>query len=304
MKNFINYYYNFNIYNIHFNDGKYFFYHKHEKYMLKCIEDPNMILIYLELCYQLSNFPYFFNIIVNRNDDYITLIENKPYVLLKLSKIENDKISIFDIRTDIFINLNNKISSLNHFPWVRLWENKIDYFEEWFCKRQNSYKNIYPLFHYFVGIAENALLYFKQSEIEENKDKIDQLVISHYRLNINNNLYDYYDPTNAILDHASRDVSEYLKSCFVNKIWDFDLIKEYLKQHVFSKYGIRIMLSRIMFPSFFFDYIEEMITNNSEIDLLYLETRADEFQRFLKQIMLFLVEEYNIPEINWIIKKT
>lgn len=304
MKNFINYYYNFNIHNICFNHEKYFFYNEQEKYMLKICENYDLLPFYIELSYQTNNYPYFFMIIANRDNNYITWIDNKPYILLKLSNIENDKISIFDIKTDFYITLNSKLSSLNHFPWIKLWENKIDYFEQWFQSHQDSYKKIYPLFHYFIGIAENALLYFKQSEVEETKEQTDQLVISHNRLNLNYTLYDYYDPTNIIIDHASRDVSEYLKSCFVNKVWDLDLIKEYLKKHTFSKYGIRIMISRILFPSFFFDYLEEMITNDSEIDLLYLEARADEFQNFIKQIIIFFKEEYNIPEITWIIKKT
>jgi len=46
-----------------------------------------------------------------------------------------------------------------------------------------------------------------------------------------------------------------------------------------------------------------MIVNNSSIDLLYLESRADEFHNFIKDINLFFYETYNIPAIPWIIKK-
>ena len=304
MKNFINYYYGFNIYNIYFNSGKYFFYNDQNRYMLKLCENPNILPYCAELGQQLLSYQYFFNIIPNKDNNYITWIEGKPYVLLKLSNIENDKISIFDIKPNIYVTLNNKNALLSRFPWTKLWEDKIDYFEEWFYTKQDSYKNIYPLFHYFIGIAENALLYLKECEREEAKENVDQLVVSHNRLNLNYQLYDYYDPTNVIIDHASRDISEYLKSTFVNKVWDLDLFREYLKKYHFSKYGLRIMLASIIFPSFFFDYIEEMITQNYNIDLLYLETRADEFQNFIKQISLFLNEEYNIPIIPWIIKKT
>jgi len=304
MKNFINYYYNFNIHNIYFNNGKYFFYNWQDRYMLKLYDSPNNLPYYIEISQQLVQYHYFFIIIPNKDNNLITLIENKPYILLKLSNIENDKLSIFDIKTDMHVTLNNKNSLLNRFPWIKLWENKIDYFEEWFYMKQDSYKNIYPLFHYFIGIAENSLLYIKECEREEVKEDVDQLVVSHNRLSLNCGLYDYYDPTNIIIDHSSRDVSEYLKSAFLNKVWDLDLLREYLKNHYFSKYGLRLMLARITFPSFFFDYIEEMIMNNRDIDLLYLETRADEFQSFIKQISLFLKEEYDIPIIPWIVKKT
>lgn len=303
MKNFINYYYNFNIHNIYFNNGKYFFYNDDNRYILKVCENPDILPNYAEINQQLTKYQYFFSIIPNKDNNYFTWLENKPYVLLKLSNIENEKISIFDIKTDIYVTLNNKVSLLNRFPWIKLWESKIDYFEEWFYNKKDSYKNIYPLFHYFIGIAENALLYLKECERDEIKENVDQLVVSHDRLNLNYELYDYYDPTNIIIDHASRDISEYLKSSFINKVWDLDLLREYLKKHHFSKYGIRIMLARIFFPSFFFDYMEEMIKNNSEIDILYLETRADEFEDFIKQISMFFKEEYNIPLITWVIKK-
>lgn len=303
MKNFINYYYGFNINNIYFNNGKYIFYNDQERYILKLCYNSNIAMYYQELGYQLSQYNYFFSIVLNKENNYITWIENKPYVLLKLSNIENDKISIFDIKTDMFVQPSTKLSILNRFPWIKLWESKIDYFEEWLFTKHNDYKKIYPLFHYFIGIAENALLYLKESEIEEKKESSDELVIAHDRVTLNYELYDYYDPINVIFDHPSRDVSEYIKSMFLNRIWDLDLIKKYLEKHYFSRYGLRMLFARILFPSFFFDYLEEMITNNSDADLLYLENRADEFQNFIKDISLFFQETYNIPVIPWIIKK-
>lgn len=304
MKNFIDYYYNFNIKNISFNNGKYIFNNGKDKYMLKLLYDYEMLSQQIDLSYQLNNYQHFFLPVSNKDNSYVTWIENKPYILLKLSKIVNDKISIFDIKTDIYVTLTAKNSSLNRYSWIKLWENKIDYFENWFSMKYDSYRKIFPLFHYFIGIAENALLYLKESDKEEIKENIDQFVISHNRLNLDYTLYDYYDPTNIIIDHASRDVSEYLKSTFINRVWDLDLLREYLKKHQFSKYGIRIMLSRIMFPSFFFDYIEKMIVNNYDIDLLYLENRAGEYQKFIKEISLFFNEKYDISVIPWIIKET
>lgn len=304
MKNFINYYYNFDIHNIYFSNEKYFFDNDKIKYVLELCYNPDISSYYYELESQLEKYKYFFTIILNRENNYITWIEGKPYVLLKIGNINNEKISVFDIKNNYFIEINNKLSIINRFPWIKLWENKIDYFEEWLFLKQEGYKKIYPLFHYFVGIAENALLYLKESEIEEKKEQSDQLVISHNRLSINDELYDYYDSSNIIIDHASRDIGEYIKSMFLYRVWDLDLIKQYLKKQYFSRYGIRVLFARILFPSFFFDYLEKMITNNSDIDLLYLESRVDEFQSFIKDIALFFYENYSVRMIPWIIKKT
>ncbi len=303
MKNFIDYYYNINVSEIKHIHDKYFIYTNNERYMLKVFGDTDFFMVYEYLANQLDKYLYFFRIVKNRQNDYLTYIDDKPYILLKLSDINNNTISIYDIKINQFFEYSNKISRLIRFPWVKLWENKIDYFEEWCYLKQNQYKNMYSLFHYFIGVAENAVLYLKITEAEEKMEEIDRLVISHNRLSMDSSLYDYYDPTNIVLDHPSRDVSEYIKSTYVHGNFDIKLLEEYLNEHHFSKYGLRLLYARILFPSFFFDYIDEMILNSYDTDLLYLEARIIEFEKFISQISVFFKEKYDIPVVTWCIKE-
>ena len=303
MKNFIDYYYNINVSEIKHIHDKYFIYTNNERYMLKVFGDTDFFMVYEYLANQLDKYLYFFRIVKNRQNDYLTYIDDKPYILLKLSDINNNTISIYDIKINQFFEYSNKISRLIRFPWVKLWENKIDYFEEWCYLKQNQYKNMYSLFHYFIGVAENAVLYLKITEAEEKVEEIDRLVISHNRLSMDSSLYDYYDPTNIVLDHPSRDVSEYIKSTYVHGNFDIKLLEEYLNEHHFSKYGLRLLYARILFPSFFFDYIDEMILNSYDTDLLYLEARIIEFEKFISQISVFFKEKYDIPVVTWCIKE-
>lgn len=303
MKNFINYYYNFNIYNMSFNNGKYYFYNNHEKYMFKICNNVNLLRCYEALNYQLNKYNYFFKLIPNRENNNITWINGKPYIMLKLSNILEEKISISDIKTNLYIDIDNNISMLNHFPWIELWQNKIDFFEDYFFIKHDSYKKMFPIFHYFIGIAENALLYLKENEIESKKTHTDNLVVSHVRMTVNDNLYDYYDLTNIIIDHSSRDISEYIKSAFLNKVWDLDILKIYLKKNKFSEYGLRTLLARIVFPSFFFDYLENMINNDKKMDILYMEVRIEEFQKFIREVCIYLSETYGLPTIPWIVRE-
>ncbi len=303
MKNFIDYYYNINVSEIKHIHDKYFMYTNNERYMLKVFGDTDFFMVYEYLANQLDKYLYFFRIVKNRQNDYLTYIDDKPYILLKLSDINNNTISIYDIKINQFFEYSNKISRLIRFPWVKLWENKIDYFEEWCYLKQNQYKNMYSLFHYFIGIAENAVLYLKITEAEEKVEEIDRLVISHNRLSMDSSLYDYYDPTNIVLDHPSRDVSEYIKSTYVHGNFDIKLLEEYLNEHHFSKYGLRLLYARILFPSFFFDYIDEMILNSYDTDLLYLEARIIEFEKFISQISVFFKEKYDIPVVTWCSKE-
>lgn len=303
MKNFISYYYQFHIHELFFHDGKYFFSNGKDRYLLEICTNMDIFSYYNELQSQLEKYAYFFRLVPNIEKSYITWVDKKPYILLKLSSINNDKISIFDIKSDLFIEGKQNLLTLNHFPWSKLWEQKIDYFEEWFATKMDSYKNFYPIFHYFIGISENALLYLKETEREIPKEDSDRLVFAHHRLTVNDGLFDYYNPCNIMIDHASRDISEYIKSMFINKLWDFDLVKSYLERHYFSKYGLRVMLSRILFPSFFFDYIEKMIVDNQKLDLLYLEARIEEFEAFVREISLYFSEQYHVSVVPWIIKR-
>ncbi len=304
MKNFINYYYGFYINNIYFSNNKYFFQIGNEKYMLQTCENPTIISYCNEINYQLNQYYYFFSFVLNKENNYITLIENKPYLLLKLNNMINSKISIFDIKNDYFIDVHGKISNLNRFPWTRLWENKIDYFERILFSKKESYKKIYPIFHYFIGIAENALLYLKQTIQEEEQEDSDRVVISHSRITIDYELYDYYNPVNIIIDHSSRDISEYIKSMFLHRVWDLDILSQYLDRNYFSRYGIRMIFARILFPSFFFDDLENMILHSSDINVLLLESRAEEFENFIREIGTFFMNKYDIPMLSWIIKET
>ena len=68
-------------------------------------------------------------------------------------------------------------------------------------------------------------------------------------------LYDYYDPTNIILDHPSRDIAEYVKSAIINNCFDINEFEGYLNKIKFQKTELQLLFSRIMFPTFFFDYL-------------------------------------------------
>lgn len=303
MKNFIDYYYNFNINNIIIEEGKYIFNNEKKKYIFKLCDNYEFLQYYGQFENFFRKYKYFLIAKKNINNSYITVIENKLYILLELPNFENYKISIFDIRTDMYVKLDYESDYKNKIDWIKMWEKKVDYFEKLLQNKNTTYKHVLPLFYYFIGIAENSILYLKETKKNETKLDIDSFVISHNRVGVNNTLYDYYDSTNVLIDHASRDISEYIKSMFIHKSWDLDILKEYLNKNKFSKYGIRMILSRIMFPTFFFDYLETAIENNYDIDLLYIETRIEEFQNFILEITNYFIEKYNIPKINWLIIK-
>lgn len=90
MKNLITYYYKINIDNMCFNNDKYIFTANDKKYMFLECNNINIISYCNELNYQLDKYNYFFKFILNKDNSYVTVIENKTYIIfgpgLKLPK--------------------------------------------------------------------------------------------------------------------------------------------------------------------------------------------------------------------------
>ncbi len=305
MKNFINYYYHFYVSNIHLLDGRYFFTYGNDQYMFKlCFENAHLIEEIDELSKQLYYQDVFYHeIIYNKDNSIITYIDGKPYVMLKLSKVASLPVSLFDIKGKNYIQLNKKLNNLVLFNWTYLWENKIDYFEEQILTKKNEYFSLLPSFHYFIGLGENAILYVKEAINNEKKEYTDQLVASHKRFYKGFTLIDFYDPTNLIIDHKARDAAEYMKYSFLIKDYDISVIKDYLEKFELSRLGAHLLFGRLLFPSFYFDQLELVLTRNEYSNIHKLETRLEEYQLFLIDIFMILKEKYQIQEINWILKK-
>ena len=276
MKNYINYYYNFKISNIFLKNKKYFFNSQLEKY------------------------EYFSKPILNRFNNIITIIDGKKYILFSIKKFLHDEISIFDINPSYTIDMNSKKLKINHFPWIDLWEKKIDYVEKWFNSCKNRYYSLTSIFNYFIGISENALLYLKETMIDNIS--VDNLTFQHNRISTNTTLIEYYNPSNLVIDHFSRDISEYIKSCIINKIWDFELIKEYLNKYNIKKTDAQIMYARILYPSFFFDKIEKYIKSGNINEIMEIENIISNYNIAICQISNYFLKKYRIIPINWIIK--
>lgn len=305
MKDFINYYYHFYISDIHFFDEKYFFNYDGNTYMfenctnvypiIESIYELNQQLIYRNM--------YYHKIITNKDNSVITILENKPFVMLKLSPVKDMPITIFDIKGTDVVTINKKLEQLVRFNWTTLWENKIDYFENQLFTKKDKYGNLMDSFYYCVGMAENAILYIQEAMNNQKANEFDELVVSHKRFYKNMNLMDFYDPTTLIIDHRSRDVSEFLKCSFWSNDYDFIIIKNYLNKYKMSTLGAHLLFGRMLFPSFYFDYLEGIIFSGSAESMYWIEDRMEEYNMFLSDIFTILSEHFELKEVKWITKK-
>ena len=51
----------------------------------------------------------------------------------------------------------------------------------------------------------------------KRKKHVPKSFLCHKRMYYPNNTINYFDPTNFIVDYKSRDVAEYIKSCFLKQ---------------------------------------------------------------------------------------
>lgn len=304
MKNAINFYYNLKPENINnYNNYYYFYYNKYLYVLLLYNED----LKYINDIYNLNvsllslNIPIH-QIIINKNNSIISLINNNYYILYKiLIKNYNRKINIKDINYLNSIIITNNIDN----NWDYLWSTKIDYLEYQINQSGKKYPLIVESFSYFVGLTENAISYAKNATLELKKDYNNIGVITHKKLNINDTLFNLYDPLNITIDYKIRDLAEYIKNSFFEDNFNiFNELNYYFKKNYLSIYLIRLLFARILYPSFYFNLYDDIISNKKEEkELLKITSRINEYEQYLYEIYLYLKKIYNIPEVEWLKKR-
>lgn len=304
MKNNIMYYYNLRIDNITQNNNNYYFTINNDNYCFtiytRDIKESNEI--YKLNKYMLSSNILVHEIIPNKDNYVVTIINNIPYILYKIYINKNKKLTINELTyLSNYTYQVDKILTRNN--WNILWSTKIDYFEYQINQMGKKYPILVDTFAYFTGLAENAISYVKYTTLETQMETSDNPVISHRK--INNTIEPLYNPLNIILDHKSRDIAEYIKLSFLNKNTNiYQELDSYFSNNYYSEYGLRLLYARIIYPSFYFDMYEQIIQGlRKESDLLNIVSLLDDYELYLKEMYYYLKKYHNIPEIDWITKK-
>ena len=304
MKNNIMYYYNLRIDNITQNNNNYYFTINNDNYCFtiytRDIKESNEI--YKLNKYMLSSNILVHEIIPNKDNYVVTIINNIPYILYKIYINKNKQLNINELTyLSNYTYQVDKILTRNN--WNVLWSTKIDYFEYQINQMGKKYPILVDTFAYFTGLAENAISYVKYTTLETQMETSDNPVISHRK--INNNIESLYNPLNIILDHKSRDIAEYIKLSFLNKNTNiYQELDSYFSSNYYSEYGLRLLYARIIYPSFYFDMYEQIIQGlRKESDLLNIVSLLDDYELYLKEMYYYLKKYHNIPEIDWITKK-
>ena len=304
MKNTVDYYYNIRIDNLIKGSGDYYFFIGNDEYHLikynRPFEDINPL--YKLNVEMLKRNALIHMIILNKDKQVITMINNEPYILIKLCKYKSEKVGAFEI--SYFQNITYDIEfdkTLLRNDWVKLWSEKIDYYEYQINQFGKEYPTLCDSLNYFIGLGENAISYL----VNNIENKSDVLVASHKRININKGSFEFFNPLNLIVDNRVRDISEYIKESYFLKKFNSNEIKSFLNQSNFSRKEYIYLFSRLLFPTYYFDKYDEIINNKISEDIIIpILNKVNDYQQFLLSMYKYIVYEkkVQIEPIEWILK--
>ena len=293
MKNVINYYYNIYPENIFQNNKEYYFFINNIRYsFIEYKEDIQVINnIYNMHLNILRKKMYVHPIILNKEKKTLTYVNNKPYILLQTlyydSKITIESIIQF-----------SKISSneLSETDWPELWANKNDYLEYQIKIVGKKHPKILESSNYFFGMAETAIqLTTTVKNIKQAK------VYTHKRINKDSTTFDLYNPLNIKIDLKVRDAAEYFKESFFNGEEIEKELTYYFNNSRLNTYEYIMFLARMLYPTYYFDIVEEIITEKEdENKIINIINRIDKYEQLLKKIYQFYKRFTNIISIEWL----
>ena len=243
-------------------------------------------------------------ILINRNNSYLTKINEYDYILFAVSNI-NEEYDIFDmIKISDKLVLNNSKSSLYRNNWGTLWSEKVDYFEYQVRELAINKDVVKNSFSYYIGLAENAISYVNNTNFKYKNVLDYRIVLSHRRVYFPNYKLNYLNPLSFIFDLEVRDIAEYLKSMFFNKNEKYVLeeLSSYLKVRRLSIYEYQMLFARLLYPTYYFDNYESVMNKNVDEEVLVkIIKRCNDYEIFLKKAYLEISRYAKIDKIDWII---
>lgn len=307
MKETIKYYYDIDVDNLEEIDGKYHFKFQNRDFFFiyynRDIDELDDIILCINDMKQkgiLVN-----DIILNRNQQFLTKVDEYNYILMAVSNA-SEEYDIFDIMNyNSKLQLNNKNSKLYRNNWKSLWIQKVDYLEYQIRELGLNKSVIKDSFSYYVGLAENAISYVDNANFKCFTNSVN-IVLSHRRIFYPNYKLNFMNPLSFIFDLEVRDIAEYLKSLFFSDDEFEDVAFEdlvyYLKLRRLSIYEYSMLYARLLYPSYYFDIYEEVMNKDrDEEDLVLIINKNQKYEEFLKKTYLEITKYAPIEKIDWLI---
>ena len=240
-------------------------------------------------------------LVLNKDKSIITVVNGISYVLIKLCKYKNDKVFLNDINYIQNMTANIECDkSLVRNDWIKLWSEKIDYYEYQISQVGKKYPLLCDSLSYFIGMGENAISYLVNNL--DSKTNVN-LVVSHKRIYQESGSLNFYDPLNFVVDSRVRDVAEFIKETFYNKTLNLYDLKSYFNMANLNKNEYILLLGRLLFPTYYFDIYDDIINKGKSEELVInIIDRTDEYESLLNTIYKFILYEKKarLEPIEWL----
>ena len=301
MKNAINYYYDFYVENVMHSNNNYFFLYNDNHYCLYYYDKEINNLkntIYIEDLIK-NNYFYSHKILRNKFNGIITYINNKNYILLELLDFEIKNIDFNDII--YFQGSSRFIKDKIHIDYIDLWSKKNDYYEYQINQFFGKYRLVDESIYYYLGLSENAISFISYNNIDDIPTSI-----CHRRIDLKKSNYSFYNPVEYIIDYRIRDFSEFIKYKFFYDYIDMDITIKYIDILNLNNNELLLLFSRLLFPSYYFDLVDEIINNDvDERKILKIIEKKEEYEKYLFLFMEYLKNKKNLlfDKVEWLKSK-
>lgn len=306
MKNYLSYYYDINVTNIHHIKNEYhFILDSYDYIFFEYNENPEKANEVYDFSLELlGKGIYCHQIILNKEKKIITYLNGKPYILMRCYQNLEQEVSLNDIILfgNLYINSSNFMNS----NWKKMWEQKIDYLEYQISQFGNNHLLLRNSFNYFSGFVETGIQLMNEIDFSNSNN----LVLSHKRIKESYTHFDLYNPFNFIIDFKVRDFCEYIKDQIMVKkntssLFEIKkIIFMYISNNNLSKIDIQLFFVRLLYPSFYFDVFEELIVSSVEDQnndqLKKILDSANNYETIVIDIYNYLFENNYLPLIEWL----
>ena len=86
---------------------------------------------------------------------------------------------------------------------------------------------------------------------------------------------------------------------------DMKEVSKFIFDNRYDYNDMILFYSRMLYPTYYFDLFERSITDNVlEKRIMDVITKSDKYEMLLKDIYYEIRKKYNIPGVDWLIKKS
>ena len=290
MKNAINYYYNLYINSFKKNNDSVTFVINNNIYEFLPFQGNFQEIYKVYLILRTHN-KYCHEIVVNKDNSFITLYNGKEYILLKKDLSPEKYVDMGEI-----LNYDIEIFDRHELNWKELWQEKVDYYEYQMSQLSIKYSLLKESFNYYVGMTETAISLLEY--IDSNKIKYS---ISHKKIYYKEKMDIFFNPMQITIDSRVRDIAEYIKINFMNNVFNLDDTLKLIDYLHLNDTEAILFLSRLLYPSYYFYEYEKIIFQKSnEQKLLNYIEKNTQYEVFLSKIYKYLKSKFYIPEVEWL----